>query len=272
MQKQLAVVGLVCALAGSIQAEAAAQNGTALPVSPRPYQYVAELQVNTHNQARHVVAVTGVDGRSQIARLLEETRYEEQWAFLPDLELWIEVGTNEQASQDGSEVEIDVAFVRQLAAAFGTVELVHFHPSVFFGANPGESKFKHAALSDIDGQNIESIGLALPSPADVEVSLKLSMELAKSAPDAALSFVVVSPHGTVRYGPTTRGIKRMLFEAGNPRADIAHNILVRSTLMRSARNVRHVAAGLQQAKAGELITVLCDQLSDAHYEMHFHSR
>src|SRR5688572_30007430 len=70
-----------------------------LPASDRPFIVRAMLGTNTTNSTRELAALDEDDGIRQILELTASSMLEEQWAYLPDLGLWIEVGLSEEAAE-----------------------------------------------------------------------------------------------------------------------------------------------------------------------------
>lgn len=124
----LAALMLLIAMPG-----ARSQPDAALPVLARPLMVSQTLSTNRQNVTRLFARLEEAEGIAHIRRLLA-TNVEEQWAYLPDLLLWIEVGIAEAPAQ----VETEIGYLSALLTASGRVHLYHFHPAAYFepGMNP----------------------------------------------------------------------------------------------------------------------------------------
>ncbi len=231
------------------QAQIALANGAALPQISRPLIVDRTLATNDQNAARHITLAGEDEGIAHIRRLLGTSTVEEQWAFLPDQRMWIEIGVGE----DKAQVETDVEYLKLILFGAPRVHLYHFHPARYF--EPGVNA---------------SLALALPSPADVESSVKIAMLMEEANLATDVRNYVVSPHGVVEYEPTSIGSARMHAEATHPRAFVARDLLTLVTLRRSAFNLERMLDATPNASATEIIHELCSQLSSEFYRMEFY--
>lgn len=219
-----------------------------LPPSSRPLVGDGTLSTNVRNATR-VFAVLGErEGLNHIRGLLTTSAVEEQWAYLPDQQVWVEIGTSEA----GPQVETDAEYLKQLLAFSERVHLYHFHPASYL--EPGVN----AALA-----------LALPSPTDVVSSFKIAKLQQALNPHSDVRNYVVSPYGVVEYGPTLVGRARIYAEATHPRAFIERDLLTLIAIRRTDRNVARTRELAPVAGPLEIISELCSQLSNEHYRMHF---
>lgn len=241
-----------------------------LPASPIPYLELAALDANVMNAFRVLVPADETSGVAQIQALAGHTNFEEQWAFVPAINLWIEIGINESASELDSQVEIDIDYLKQIVGLYHAVQIFHFHPASFYRRawqhEPYPIEFPAGA---IDVGNMQPVGYALPSPTDVVSSIELSEMLFAEDPRASISYSVVSPHGLVSYGPTRPGIRTIAYDWGNPRATLARSIVTRIAIRRMAFNIVSTIAALDSPTIGEVIEALCAQASDTDYELSF---
>lgn len=219
-----------------------------LPLSSRPLVAQRDLSTNDRNATRLFAMLAEEEGTGHIQRLLSASVVEEQWAYLPDQHVWIEIGVEEA----GPQVETDVEYLKQILASFDRVHLYHFHPAGHF--EPGLNA---------------TIGLALPSPADVESSVKIAKIQQTLNPESEVRNYVVSPYGVVEYEPTRLGRSRMLAEATHPRASIERDLLTLVAVRRSHFNVSRMLEGAPTAGPLEVISELCAQLTSEFYRMHF---
>jgi hypothetical protein len=232
---------------------AQSQIGTAdipafLPLSARPLVADRALSANDQNATRHFALLGEAEGLEQIRTLLVTSTVEEQWAYLPDQQVWIEIGVGET----GSQVETDVEYLRQLLAFSNRIHLYHFHPAQYF--EPGMNA---------------TLALALPSPTDVESSVKIARMQQALNPQGDVRNYVVSLYGVVEYEPTPLGRARLHAEATHPRASIERDLLTLVAVRRSGFNVARTLESATVAGPLDLIAELCSQLSSELYRMHF---
>jgi hypothetical protein len=241
-----------------------------LPASARPYLEQAALVANAENSVRTLVPADEVSGISQIMTLLGHTNFEEQWVFVPAIDLWIEIGTNESVSELDSQVEIDTDYLGQIVSLYHEVQIFHFHPAGFYERvwqhEPHPVGFSADALESGD---MQPVGFALPSPNDVVASIELSKMLLAKDPLARITYAVVSPHGVVTYGPTVHGLRTMIYNWGNPRATIARSVVTRIAIRRQPFSIASTIDSLHSPTIGEVIEALCAQSSDENYMLSF---
>jgi hypothetical protein len=253
----------------------AARNGPAkaapeLPQSAIPYVEQAALSANPEDSFRALVSADETAGINQIQALLGHTDFEEQWAFVPSIGLWIKVGRNESVTELDSEVQIDIDYLKEIVSLYHSVAIVHFHPAGFYRRiwqrEPYSVGFPAAV---IDGDRLQPIGFALPSPNDVISSIELSRMFSAQDPSAHITYAVVSPHGVVTYGPTAPGLKSIAYDWGNPRATTARSIVNRIAIRRMPFNIASTISILGRPDIGEVIANLCEQVSGEDYRLTF---
>jgi hypothetical protein len=241
-----------------------------LPASALPYAERAVLVANVDNSVRTIVPADQVSGVSQIRALVSRSTFEEQWAFVPALDLWIEVGTNETASELDSDVVLDVDYLCRFVGLYGDVRIFHFHPADYYTRvwqrEPYPADFRAGALGSA---SLQPIGFALPSPTDVVSSIELSRLMSAEHPGASITYAVVSPNGVVTYGPTASGLETIAYDWGNPRATLARSIVTRVAIRRMTFNIGATADALDDPTIGDVIAALCAQASDENYRLSF---
>ena len=242
-----------------------------LPPSDRPIVEEASLTTNPANLTRKLTRLKEQSGVDQMLDLAGRTMFEEQWAYIPARGLWIEIGSNEFAWGNDSQVELDADYLMALLEVFGHVRVYHFHPAAYFDrpGGAGELPAGTSEASALPAGRLGSIGFALPSPADAEVSLKIALEQGTNKPNVNATFHVVSPYGVASYGSTERGRKRLVAEEGNPRTNPALTILVTLSLRRGEINVTKTVESISDATINEVINVLADQVTTPDYEVQF---
>lgn len=241
-----------------------------LPRSDIPYREQAILVANVENAVRTLVPADKTSGVSQILSLVGHTNFEEQWAFVPAINLWIEIGKNESVSELDSEVEVDTGFLSEIVALYHSVEIYHFHPAGFYRRIwQGAAYPVDAAVAAIDPSQLQPVGFALPSPNDVVSSIDLAKMLSDIDPSASITYAVVSPHGVVTYGPTASGLRTMIYDWGNPRATLARSVVTRLAIRRMPFNIASTVDAMHGATIGEVIEALCAQATDENYRLSF---
>jgi hypothetical protein len=258
----LAVLGLAATVffVPTAQAEQPGPDIALLPTSHPPYREIDTLGVNHENLFRGLVVANEAAGLVQVLNLAGRSRFEEQWAFVPALSIWIEIGINERSSHKDAEVEIDVAYLRRIVALFPEVLLVHFHPASFY---PAVIPVGYPA--SFMAADVAAIGYALPSASDVLASIRLMELLHADNPDVQVAFAVISPHGVVSYGATETGRATIIYEGNNPRAGTTRSIVTRAAIRRMPFNVTETVTALGSPDIGDVIAELCAQFSDENY-------
>jgi hypothetical protein len=266
----VAVIALVLVASAADAEDRVPLDKAQLPASPRPYLELAALDANAENSVRMLVPADEASGVAQIEALVGRSSFEEQWAFVPAIDLWIEIGINESASELDSQVEVDIDYLKEIVGLYRDVRIVHFHPASFYAQVWQREPYRVEFPADAVGNgSVQPIGFALPSPTDVVSSIELSNMLFAEDPQNSISYSVVSPHGLVTYGLTTRGLRTVAYDWGNPRATVARSIVTRIAIRRMTFNIASTIAALDSPTIGEVIEALCAQASDENYELSF---
>ncbi len=242
-----------------------------LPQSDTPYLQVASLQSNRTNTRREVMQADHATGVLQISALVGRSNFEEQWAFIPSADIWIEIGRGEVLSETDSAVELDFDYLKQIVTVYDAVHIVHFHPAGFYDKGRwAETMFAVGySAAELVGDEIEMTGLALPSSADVAASVQLVELLLVDNPTLDLRFSVVSPHGQVRYGATPAGTAKIVRNIGNPRMSYVRELATGSAIRRSPNNIVRTIATMNNPTIGAVIAELCAQSSSDDYRISF---
>lgn len=241
-----------------------------LPLSTIPYRQQDILVANLENAVRTLVRADQPSGVSQIQSLMLKSDVEELWAFVPSIEMWIEIGRNESVTELDSEVETDTEFLEKIVHLYHSVTIFHFHPAGFFRrAWKGEPYPLAHPAEALAGEQSRPIGFALPSPNDTVGSIELSRLLSASDPESRITYAVVSPYGVVTYGPTVSGLAAIAYDWGNPRAMLARSIVTRLAIRRLPFNVERTVGSLNDPSIGDVIAALCAQASDETYRLRF---
>ena len=244
---------------------------TLLPASGRPLAEENTLRVNIANDSRLVVRLTEAEGIKVIVELAQQSYLEEAWLYVPSLEIWVEIGSEECLTDHRSAVRIDVEYLERILEVQGLVKLYHFHPEEFCVPRDASGDFLNAQAQaqQARAQDVRKIGLALPSPADISLSVMLS-ELSLGLKDAAnIDFVVVSPLGVATYGLTDEGVssleRRKAYPFGNPQSEI----VIEAIMPLGTSNIIRTLAKLSSPTIADVIGDLAAQSSSHQYRMDF---
>lgn len=262
------------AFGASLAAPVLAQDSTlptGLPASETPFLQLTLLESNPLNQSRGIMVGDMETGVSQISALLGRSRFEEQWAFVPAANFWVEIGHNEVVSDDESQVELDFEYLAKIIQTYGEVHIVHFHPASFYtNGRWADGMFGPCDRADgLTDAEVTMIGFTLPSAADVAASVQLVELLGRAALGSKLRFSVVSPLGRVEYGAGDFGRSQIVINQGNPRKNILSALATSSAIRRSQRNIIRLMATLPNPTIGEVIAALCVQGSGETYHLQY---
>jgi len=170
-----------------------------------------------------------------------------------------------------SSVELDFEYLKSIAGVYDEIHILHFHPSSYYkqGIWADAQLNVNFPAKNLNGDEVIPIGLALPSSADVALTVQIVELLSDAHPETKLKFTVVSPHGQVSYGPTKTGKQKLIFHRGNPRRNFLREIAVRTILRRSPRNIQRSIEKLSSPSIGDVISELCSQMSGEDYVVAF---
>jgi hypothetical protein len=116
---------------------------------------------------------------------------EEHWAFLPERDIWLEIGCREE---EGS-VEIDQDYLETIIRENAELAIYHIHPRNYL-----RSKARKGYT------DIRETWLTVPSLEDVAFMIYYSSMFNREHPRGKISWNVCSPLGVTEYGLTQRGI------------------------------------------------------------------
>jgi hypothetical protein len=265
MDRVSPLVGLLIAMASMATVAAERSLCADLPLSERGCIVHSHLAVNDSNETRHVVVASEHAGVDQLRQLARESALEESWAFLPSAGLWVETGLHEVSTPQVAEVEVDVAYLAQLAGRFQRVHLYHFHPSAPAG---GEAISVATRVADIASVDRDIAPVALPGFADIVASFEITWALEQARADVQIGYFVISEFGTVAYGPTPIGLRTVGAARYDPRAAGHHAFAMGIAVRMGPYNLTRMLDG-RAYTIGDLIDELCAQISDAEYRMSY---
>ena len=105
------------------------------------YELTDKLSINTNAGIKRVSLMSEQEGIESIRDIIEKSDpknpLEEAWAFIPSLDLWVEVGFGERVTRKkgsykvkSSTVAGDLNYIDDLAKAFGEIKIYHPHPTL----------------------------------------------------------------------------------------------------------------------------------------------
>ncbi len=229
-----------------------------------PIKKADRLNINTSNQYRLVVEnKCEAEGIRELLALLEVSRYEEMWAFVPAGKdagrcTWYELGREVTAAGSEATVRVDRDFLTSLIRQHDHIHLYHFHPLVYF-ERCADTRDCNAFGLPIRSQQvtqarlIDNLRYAMPSPEDIYFMMDVTWQFDQErAGTGSLINRVVTPYGIVEYAMTPAGKERFandrhLRTAGLYIKLVAANALVDDNIEDSiARNPDSVEDALSQ--------------------------
>lgn len=158
------------------------------PYNPnRPKVYTQKLTINDLNNSRYLTQKSFEDGIEDLYKLLGEGK-EEAWAYLPEKNLWIEIGYGEKKD----ETSIDVKHLEALMRENEKITVVHIHPNA---ENNDPKESAHRMLTSIE---------------DLKTMVShsnLFFNNHECAYTDDIEFIIVSQLGITRYGLRYKGVQ-----------------------------------------------------------------
>jgi hypothetical protein len=234
-------------------------HGAAVPVTFRE-----ALRINSEDMARDLIAVGEAEGVRQIRRLGRSTTVEEAWAYVPQAGFWIEIGIyGRDDLQLGPLIEIDVLLLSRLVETFDRVHLYHLHPEPTFSASFGIDGVypPGTPVSALDKAGVVTVGLAVPSPADIETAIHIALLQEDVHSGSEVRNFVVNPYGVVEYQLTSGARRDIALNQSNPMHSLERTLITMSAIRRAAFNIEQTAAQHPGLTISGLIDELCGQLA-----------
>ena len=153
---------------------------------------------------------------------------------------------------------MDRAFLLLLIATFRSVHLYHIHPANYFAIKSGDdASWSDRQIADLDKGEVNSLGLALPSPEDVATAIDVALQQQSLDSASSVKNFVVSPFGTIEFEATPVGRKLMFYEHNNPLGSIERALIVTDAIVRAPHSVERMAAKSPMLTTSEIIAELC---------------
>ncbi len=203
-----ALIFLPCFVHGSFAAANTTQRAE--------YKVIDNLVVNNKNDYKTVIYKNENVGVSEIKVLVESSRTEEAWVYLPDIEKWIEVGLNEESEKKViggyiTKTRLDVSLLNILMDENNIMVLYHFHPPSFRLLEDEIIERKEEGLP-MSGREIEILRTCIlikstyPSRSDLMSMIGNSTEFYERNPEGKITFKVCSHYGITEYHLTDEGL------------------------------------------------------------------
>jgi len=203
---------------------------------PLPPCSVDQLVVNTENTCRTVFKGNEEDGIKQLQQLVESSKLEEAWAYLPERLEWIEIGKEEKPETKQGEIytkEVKFNIPQDLFRNNHSIIIYHFHPryslqleelNVAAKQKKEVSKQKQE-LGVVTKQKQELnaivkreqeilIRKTLPSGRDLSKMIVDSRDFYQIHPQGQITFKFRSPYGITEFFLTEKG-KEFYKDKGN---------------------------------------------------------
>jgi len=172
------------------------------------------LIVNTHSSQRTFVKQNEWAGQKDIRELVQYAAQEEKWVYLPDKELWIEMGMNAKKIDGDDRLGFQVfSSIKEIKKIFLTEKKLidyHFHPETcHFTDSKAKAFLKESNIENTENNlrmvkanyfiPVQNICSAMPGRDDLLQLLVSSSLFYQIHPDGDFCHKVVSPYGITSY-------------------------------------------------------------------------
>ena len=199
-------------------------------------KYVEHLDLNNNTKFRTTKLGTLEEGIKDIRLVAEKRDDEDAWAFLPDNNQWIEIGSPTKPEVSEKEytplikqgllvsraTEIDIIYILDLIRANNQIrklQIWHTHPKIsdsdLFNQNKKHLKEKGIEISEEKESSIKlriSIASALPGRPDLMIMLGRAKRIKNSNPDIFVTEFIASPYGICEFKSTEKGLRKYLLD------------------------------------------------------------
>ncbi len=180
------------------------------------YKVIDKLVVNNKNNFKTVIYKNEDDGASEMRELVESSRIEESWAYLPHLEKWVEVGYNEESEKKIeksyiTKAKLDLQLLDMLMDENDNMILYHFHPPSYrlLDVEIEERKKEGLSFGENEIEKVRTgilIKSAYPSRSDLLSMIGNSTEFYERNPEGKITFKICSHYGITEYYLTDEGL------------------------------------------------------------------
>lgn len=173
----------------------------------RTNKVTRNLIVNSSKDYRTITYKCDRQGVRDIINLMEKSKLEEFWAYLPQKCQWIEIGRDENSEDGGATIRIDRKYLSQLMTQHLEIDIYHFHPKYYFNlSNCNDLVGSFSKLSN--SQKEFCFRLSMPGPEDIYLMMDTTWVYKQKNPSFKMTHKVISPNGIVEYVLTKEGEKR----------------------------------------------------------------
>ncbi|MDR4496601.1 MAG: hypothetical protein MRK02_01545 [Candidatus Scalindua sp.] len=176
---------------------------------------IRELVVNNDNKYRTVICKNEEEGIKELRSLVDTSRIEECWIFLPPEERWVEIGSGavpETRVDDHfiTKVGVDVQFMESVMAKNNSLIVYHIHPtySLFLEHQMRKCRENGQPMKEKEVKKARTeflIKRAYPSGQDLGNMIENTMEFIKKNPGGNIMFKICSHYGITECYLTKEG-------------------------------------------------------------------
>ena len=176
---------------------------------------VREIVVNNDNKYRTIIYKNEEEGITELRSLVDTSRMEECWIFLPLGKKWVEIGSGsvpETKVDDRfiTKVGLDVQFMERLMAKNNSLIVYHIHPtySLFLEHQMKQCRENGQPMKEKEIKKARSVFLmkrAYPSEQDLGNMIENTLEFFKKNPSGNITFKICSHYGITEYYLTKEG-------------------------------------------------------------------
>jgi len=184
---------------------------------------VRELVVNNDSKYRTISYKNEEEGIAELRSLINTSRIEECWIYLPVEEKWVEIGSGavpETKVDDRfiTKVGLDVQFMDRVMVKNNFLVVYHIHPtySLFLEHQIKESRESGLPMEENEIKKARTVFLikrAYPSEQDLGNMIENTLEFLKKNPNGNITFKICSHYGLTEYYLTKEG--QIYFVCGN---------------------------------------------------------
>jgi hypothetical protein len=236
------------------------------------FEHASKLLVNTNDSVRFLVNETEEAGLEDLRQQVVSSELEEAHAYLPDRELWVEIGTEQTLdifNDISNSCRLDQNLLDRLYSENERVILYHFHPSVISlfksmkSAEPDkvrnwDAKEGSFAKESYNSRFYDRLALhAVPSIADVIAFVCQARKFRELKPGSKLENKICSYYGITEIRITDEGEKFFFSAPIMVSLPYAQNVMLRPDKNKSPEVYNDETA---LRRAAELVGNLNDKL------------
>ncbi len=181
----------------------------------REIAIVKGLIVNDNNNFRSIVYKDEKRGVTDMRKLLQSSRVEECWIYLPEKEKWVEIGRGEAPEKKldnryVTKVSLDVRFMEELLDNNSFLVVYHIHPTytLFLKDKMEERRENDISIKANEREKERVLYLmrrTFPSEQDLRNMIENTMVFYEKNPLGEITFKICSHYGITEYKLTEKG-------------------------------------------------------------------